>query len=203
MDKLTKTASKLHTVFSIAEKVLMALAIAAIVCAGLIGVGFLLGLDPDTVAIGYEKIDIGYLELQIADRFGPDKWVILLQATAALVLCSICCFVARRIVLSITSILDPVSQGQPFHETISPSLRSIAIHTIILGIAYNCIAISELLLYTFAYDLPNLLISEKIAHISINYTIDISFLIVSGILLLLSYIFRYGAQLQQLSDETL
>ena len=76
MKKLTATASKLHTVFSIAEKVLMALAIAAIVCAALIGVGFLLGLDPDTVATGYESIDIGYLELQIADRFGPDKWVV-------------------------------------------------------------------------------------------------------------------------------
>ena len=203
MNKLTKTASKLRTVFSIAEKVLMALAIAAIVCAGLIGVGFLLGWDPDTVATGYENIDVGYLELQIADRFGPDKWVILLQGAAVLVLCSICCFVARRIVQSITSILDPISRGQPFHETISPSLRRIAIHTIILGIAYNCITISEFLIYTFAYDLPNLLIGEKISHISINYTIDISFLIVSGILLLLSYIFRYGAELQQLSDETL
>jgi hypothetical protein len=32
---------------------------------------------------------------------------------------------------------------------------------------------------------------------------DISFLICSGILLLLSYIFRYGSELQQLSDETL
>ena len=203
MKKLTATASKLHTVFSIAEKVLMALAIAAIVCACLVGVGFLLGLDPDTVATGYESIDIGYLELQIPDRFGPDKWVVLLQAAIVLVLCCVFCLVARRIVQSITAILEPISQGQPFHATISPSLRRIAIHTVILGIAYNCITISELLIYTFAYDLPNLLIGEKISHVSVHCTIDISFLIVSGILLLLSYIFRYGSELQQLSDETL
>ena len=55
----------------------------------------------------------------------------------------------------------------------------------------------------FVYDLPGLMISEKITHITGNFKVDLSFLIYWAILLLLSYVFRYGEGLQQLSDETL
>ena len=54
-----------------------------------------------------------------------------------------------------------------------------------------------------AFDLPSLLISEKITHITVSPNYDPTFLIYSAILLLLSYVFRYGQELQQLSDETL
>lgn len=203
MKKLTKTASTLHNIFTIVEKVLSALAIAAIVCAALVGIGFVMGWDPNTIATGYESLDIGFLELQIADNFGPDKWVILLQAAIVLSVCSGCCLIARRMVLCINGILSPISEGQPFHATISNNLKKLAILSIVLGVAVNLLTVTEMLFATFAYDLTDLLISEKITHVAINYTIDISFLIVSGILFLLSYVFRYGNELQQLSDETL
>ena len=35
-----------------------------------------------------------------------------------------------------------------------------------------------------------------------NFEIDLSFLLSWGTLMLLSYVFQYGEQLQQLSDET-
>lgn len=203
MEKLTKTASTLNAIFNIMEKVLFALAIAAAVCTGLIVVGFFLGWNPDTIATGYESLDIGFLELHIADNFGPDKWLILLQAAIILAISCGCCLIGRQIVLCISGILSPISEGQPFHDTIGANLKKLAILTIVLGVAFNLFAIAELIFATFAYDLPGLLISKKITHVDINYTIDISFLIVSGILLLLSYIFRYGTELQKLSDETL
>jgi len=53
------------------------------------------------------------------------------------------------------------------------------------------------------FDLENLLINDKITHITINATLDATFLLTGALLLLLSYIFQYGQQLQQLSDETL
>lgn len=203
MEKLTKTASTLKNIFNIMEKVLFALAIAAAVCTGLILLGWLLRWDPDTIATGYESLDIGFLELQIADAFAPDKWIVLLEAAIMLALSCGCCLVGRQIVLSISAILDPISNGQPFSDAVSTNLKKLAILCIVLGIAFNLFGIAELIFITFVYDLPGLLISEKITHVGINYSIDISFLVVSGILLLLSYIFRYGAELQQLSDETL
>ena len=48
-----------------------------------------------------------------------------------------------------------------------------------------------------------LLISEKITHVGGMFQIDLTFLVYWAILMLLSYVFQYGEQLQQLSDETL
>lgn len=203
MKKLTKTAATLNTIFNVAEKVLMALAIAAIVCTVLVAAAWLFGWNPDIVGTGYESLDIGILELTVADGFAPDKSIVLIQVAITLALCCGCCLIGCKMVRSISAILSPISQGNPFHETISAELKKLAVFSLILGIAVNLFGILEFIFTTWVYDLPSLLVSEKIAQVQTNYTLDISFLICSGILLLLSYIFRYGTELQQLSDETL
>ena len=203
MKKLTQTASNLNKVFTVAEKVLFALAIAAIVCVALIAACWLCGWNPEMIGTGYENLDIGILELQIADTFAPDKNIVLIQVALILALSCSCCLIGRKMVQSISAILSPISQGNPFHETISTELKNLAVLSLVLGIAVNLFNIVELIFTTWVFDLPGLLISEKIALVETNYTLDISFLICSGILLLLSYIFRYGTELQQLSDETL
>lgn len=53
------------------------------------------------------------------------------------------------------------------------------------------------------YDLPGLLLNEHITNVGINYSFDLTFVVSSAVLLLLSYVFSYGAKLQELSDETL
>lgn len=53
------------------------------------------------------------------------------------------------------------------------------------------------------YDVASLLVSEKILHVTVNFNIDLSFIIVAAVLLLMSYVFRYGEELQLMSDETL
>ena len=203
MKKLTQTASNLNKVFTVAEKVLFALAIAAIVCVALIAACWLFGWNPKMIGTGYENLDIGILELQIADTFAPDKNIVLIQVALILALSCSCCLIGRKMVQSISAILSPISQGNPFHETISTELKNLAVLSLVLGIAVNLFNVVELIFTTWVYDLPGLLISEKIALVETNYTLDISFLICSGILILLSYIFRYGTELQQLSDETL
>lgn len=203
MNKLTKTASTLRNIFSVAEKVLMAGAIAATVCAALIVGCLLFDVNPDVIGTGYENLNIGVLKLQIADGFAPDKNIVLIKVTIFIALICGCCLIGRKMVRSINAILDPISQGCPFHSTISVELKNLAIHSILLGVVFNLFGVTDLIFNAFVYDLPGLLISEKITHVGLDYTLDISFLICSGILLLLSYIFRYGAELQQLSDETL
>ena len=64
-------------------------------------------------------------------------------------------------------------------------------------------AVSFVIVMVFVYDLPGLLLSEKISHIGSTFQVDLSFLIFWAIFTLLSYVFQHGQQLQQLSDETL
>ena len=72
-----------------------------------------------------------------------------------------------------------------------------------LGILANIIILADQMITVFVYDLPGLLMSEKITHVTGMFQVDLSFLIYWAIFTLLSFVFRHGEQLQQLDDETL
>ena len=84
MNNLTNTAKKLDKVFEIAHIVFGALAIASIVGVALIAVAYIFKMDPTFIGTDYEQFDIGYLELEIAEAYAPDKWLILAQAAFTL-----------------------------------------------------------------------------------------------------------------------
>ena len=203
MKKLTKTASTLNNIFSVAEKVLFALAIAAIVCIVLIAASWLLGWNPDMIGTGYENFDIGFVELQIAEAYAPDKWLVLLQAAITLLVSCRLFYDGRKGIGYVRQILQPMKEEKPFASVVSTNLGKLARLSINLGILYNIIILSEQVMTVFVYDLPGLLISEKIAHVGGMFQVDLTFIVYWAVLLLLSYIFRYGEELQQLSDETL
>ena len=203
MNNLSNTARKLDKVLEIAHIVFGALAIACIVGVAMIAVAYVLRLDPAMIGTGYENFDVGFLELTIAENFAPDKWMILLQAAITLAVSCRLMYDARRGVGYIREILNPMKEEKPFDSIVSTNLKKLARLSINLGIFYNIIILSEQILTVFVYDLPGLLISDKITHVGGMFQVDLAFLIYWSILLLLSYVFRYGEQLQQLSDETL
>ncbi len=203
MNNLSNTAKKLDKVFEIVHIVLGALAIACIVGVALIFVVYVLKWDPEMIGTGYENFDIGFLELTVADNCAPDKWLILLQAAITLAVSCRLLYDGRRGVGYIREILHPMTEEKPFDAIVSTNLKKLARLSINLGILYNIIILSEQIITIFVYDLPSLLISEKITHVGGMFTVDLTFVIYWAILLLLSYIFRYGEQLQKLSDETL
>lgn len=203
MNNLSNTARKLDKVLEIAHIVFGALAIACIVGVALITVAYVLKLDPSMIGTGYENFDIGFLELTVAEGYAPDKWMILLQAAITLAVSCRLMYDARRGVGYIREILNPMKEEKPFDSVVSTNLKKLAKLSINLGILGNIIILSEQILTVFVYDLPGLLISDKITHVGGMFQVDLTFLIYWAILLLLSYVFRYGEELQQLSDETL
>lgn len=203
MNNLSNTAKKLDKVFEIAGIVLGALAIAAIVLVALITVAYLFKLDPDMIGTGYENFDIGFVELKIAEAYAPNKWLVLLQAAITLLVSCRLFYDGRRGVGYIREILRPMKEEKPFASVVSVNLKKLAKLSISIGILVNVISLAEQIMMIFVYDLPGLLISEKITHVGGMFKVDLTFLIYWAILMLLSYVFRYGEQLQQLDDETL
>ena len=203
MNNLSNTAKKLDKVLEIAPIVFGALAIACIVGVAMIAVAYILKLDPSMIGTGYENFDIGFLELTVAESFAPDKWMVLLQAAIMLAVSCRLMYDARRGVGYIREILEPMKEEKPFDSIVSTNLKKLARLSISLGILGNIIGLSEQIMTVFVYDLPGLLISDRITHVGGMFQVDLAFLVYWAILLLLSYVFRYGEQLQQLSDETL
>lgn len=203
MNNLSNTAKKLDKVLEIVHIVFGALAIACIVGVALIAAAYILKWDPSTIGTGYENFDIGFLELTVAEAYAPDKWLVLLQAAITLAVSCRLLYDSRRGVGYIREILQPMTEEKPFDTIVSTNLKKLARLSINLGILYNIILLSEQIITVFVYDLPGLLISEKISHVGGMFQVDLTFVVYWAVLLLLSYIFRYGEELQQLSDETL
>ena len=203
MNNLTNTARKLDKVFEIVHIVFGALAIACIVGVALIAVARLLNLDPSFIGTDYENFDIGFLELEISPAFAPDKWLVLAQAAFTLLVSCRLFYDGRRGVGYIREILQPMIEEKPFDTVVSTNLKKLAKLSIVIGILVNIIILAEQIVTVFVFDLPGLLISEKIIRVTGMFKVDLSFLIYWAILMLLSYVFQHGEELQQLSDETL
>lgn len=203
MNNLSNTAKKLDKVFEIAGIVLGALAIACVVLVALIGLAYIFKWDPEMIGTGYENFDVGFLELTVAKQYAPNKWLVLLHAAIILAVSCRLCYDGRKGVGYIREILKPMKEEKPFASIVSTNLKKLARLSINLGILANIIFLAEQIITVFVYDLPGLLLSERIIHVSGMFKVDLAFLIYWAILMLLSYVFSYGEQLQQLDDETL
>lgn len=203
MSNLTNSATKLDKFFEIARIVLGALAVAAVVFIALIGLAYVMDWDPEFIGTGYASFDVGFLELEAAPGYGPDPWLVLGHAAFTLAVTTLLLLDGRRGIGYIRNILQPMTEEKPFDSSASINLKKLAKLSIRIGVLWNIIALSETIVMVFVYDLPSLLLSEKVSHIGGTFQVDLSFLIYWAILTLLSYVFQYGQQLQQLSDETL
>lgn len=203
MNKLINMAKKLNVFFRIVRILLSVAAVTCLVCLGIIAVGFIFQLQPEMIGTGYEILDIGNLELTVADGYVPDEKLVLVQTAITIVLALVCILIGRRVIDYIREILQPMAQGKPFHNTVSTNLKKLAILSVVLCVAGNCIHLVSQILEFNAYHATDLLLSEKITHVTINYHFDLTALGIAAALLLLSCVFRYGEELQQLSDETL
>ena len=143
---------------------------------------------------------IGDLELTLSQQVPlqiPPLFCIIVLFIAVLDL-----LVGLRIIFHLQTILKPMAAGQPFHDQIAPAIRKIAwLHMIsaFLTQVTSCTVAS----FTFRLlNVSELLVNEAISGAALDVQFDGSFIITFGILLLLSYVFEYGQQLQKLSDET-
>ena len=203
MKNMQTTAKKLDTFFRILHIFITVALIASVAGLGIIGAYFLFDLSPEMIGTGYGSVEVGFLELEIADSYPLSRDVIILGAAAELALGFFCLLTGRGCVQCVRNILSPMAEGSPFRGVVSENLGKLAKYTCALGIKLNLMEIIGNLIAVQAYDLTGLLLDENIVHVTTNYTFDLGFLVIAAAFLLLSFVFRYGEELQQLSDETL
>ena len=139
------------------------------------------------------------LELASAAEMGIDLaygWVNCVWTVALLAILWIGFRYVRKIMV-------PMMEGNPFDHSVSDYLKKLGLLTLLYGIVGNFGAAMITSMKMNHYQLERLVDGKNILAIIPDYRLELGFLIVFFVFLLASYIFRYGAELQQLSDETL
>ena len=203
MEKMQITAKRLDIFFHIMQVALNIVAVAALVGMAIVAAFFIFDLKPEQVARGYDALDLGVLELELSGHVVPEESRILLMKAADMAMGLVCAVIAWRGVKCIRSILAPMRNGLPFSGLVAPGLKKLAVLSLVLGVVCNISKAMNTALVMSCYKLPDLLLNDAIVGLTVNIEFDLSFIAVAAVLLLLSYIFSYGEELQQLSDETL
>ena len=152
--------------------------------------------EPVTLSLGSVKVDIWG-----ADFLPPglSKVNLLVRALMFCVLCFLVIYaakIARKILL-------PMKEGLPFDESVYKNFRKLGVFTLIGG---GLISAGRVLIDTMsyrAYEVQNLFIRDKIIECRLEPQVHLEFILIAFVFFLMSYIFRYGAELQKQSDETL
>ena len=90
MEKLQSTARKLDIFFRIVHIFITVALVASLVGMAIIGAYFLFDLSPAMIGTGYGSVELGFLDLEIADSVELSVDVIILGAAAELALGLLC-----------------------------------------------------------------------------------------------------------------
>ena len=197
---LISTAKKLDKILKIVQIVNFAVA-AALVCGFLI-LNIANWINPENVNTAERvNVTLGEFILELADVPGAGidllyGWVNCIVIVLLLSVLWLGFRYARKI-------MAVMMEGNPFDHSVSEHLKKLSYLTLVYGIVGNAGSWIMTAMKMNHYQLQRLADGEQILSIMPKYQLDLGFLIVFFVFLLASYIFRYGAQLQQLSDETL
>ncbi|MBE6936352.1 MAG: DUF2975 domain-containing protein [Ruminococcaceae bacterium] len=200
--KLSVTAKRLDTFFRILQKFLIVCLIA--VPSALLVLTIATVIRPGiTIGTNLNVIDFGNISITLAEAYTPENNKILFYSWIISVLAACGSLIVYLGLRCIRRILAPMIEGKPFHQDISRELRKLSFLSLALGILQNITSAAATFTGLYAFNLHRLLESGVIQSVNTNLQIDLTFLIAFFLLLLMSYIFSYGAELQKLSDETL
>ena len=197
MKKISETAKLINRFLRVFFWIAAAAGIAALVI--LIAMLF---VDPcSLVDTGFLSVTLGMAEVHL--RAGLDigeARSLLGWLLAALILCAaFTCYVIRLL----GKLFRPMENGTPFDQSVSKLLRKLAWLVLVCGIVLTGIQTVILTQIYHVFDVPGLFDAAKVSSCVLSIKTDGSFIVGFALLYLLSHIFRYGEELQQLSDETL
>ena len=206
--KMVKTAKVLEKVCKILQRVAVVCIVVAVVFLGVFTV--MNAINPNTVfGIGadFNIVGIGPFTFELSEEIAPNNNAILIYAWSMAVPTVVFVVLICHTLGIFRKILKQMTEGNPFAPAVSGEIRKLAFISLAIGAINNLFGIIEALNVFYVFDLNSLINSliqnSQIQSVSVNFHFDVAFVAMFFILLLLSYVFRYGEELQKLSDETL
>jgi len=200
MNKVMKISKVLNTIIRIARTLLK---VAAIITAVAVVILMFVSSHQDIWSkVGY-TLQLGEVTLDLIPNGLIPPETSRLLGFGSLVLSIVLFLLGAKWLQIVQSILTPMAEGRPFDASVSGSLRKLSFVTLIVGGIGQILNMVFFAIQLHSIQLSNLFNPEYVAGYTVENVMDTNFLIVFGVLLLMSHVFRYGEALQQLSDETL
>lgn len=195
MEKLSKTAKTLDTIMKVVFWLL-------IVMSGILTVYY--SVRWFVLGEFYNPVDLGNVTISFLPEYQPEGGVL----NALLGICTLAIWVVGAVgvcfMIKITrSILKPMIEGVPFSNSVSADFKKLGIIVLVFGIIGQAAALVCNILTFASYDMEKAFNFNVLENVDFMYNFDVGFIFTALVLFLLSFIFRYGAELQKLSDETL
>jgi len=200
MEKLMKTSKTVDTILKVVYKILQVGGIIIFVGVGICLVAEMLGQLPPAELTA---VSFGNVELQFAKPQIVDNSFMAIEMGTTMVMALIAIAVTCYLIKVLRKVLAPMIKGQPFDGTVSTNIKKLGITMIVGGVVMDIIEAIGSNLAFYMYDVAGLFLSDNIGKVSINGEISMGSVLAGVLVIMLSYVFRYGEQLQQQADETL
>ena len=200
MEKLMKTSKTVDTILKVVYKIMQVAGIILLVGIGICIMAQFVDKLPmsELTSVSVSDVELYFKEPILVDS---SKAVIEMVATlvVALLVIGITCYMIKLL----RKVLAPMIVGQPFDGTVSKNIKKLGIAVIVNGLAIDVVESVMSSLAFYMYDVAELFLTDNISKIMINSEISLDSVLVGVLVILLSYVFHYGEELQQQADETL
>ncbi len=148
-------------------------------------------------------ITLGNVSFEIAPEYLPEGVYLKGRVIAALGAVVILLVYIALSMKCAENVLAPFAQGNPFDGAVAANLKKLGIYSLIFGVVYPLAEAAFQAYLLYVCDFKSVFIGDSILSMEMDFDIDLTYIIIAGVLFMLSYVFKYGAQLQNQADETL
>ncbi len=199
MDKFKKYMDILDKVLNACNIAFLVLAIVMVVFSV---VGFI-GIPNVIIGEIENTLTMGVLELEVKDELILNAEKINNVLAISALLAAVQFAVSYVLVKILRKLLSPIIEGNLFHPTVAENIKKLAIYVLIGGFITEILNFAGSAVILSAYDLSSMFNEGLVANRSLTFEMNDNFVVYAGIIYLLSFVFKYGAELQTQVDETL
>ncbi len=168
-----------------------------------IGLSLFYAFNKDVYNTLFGNIRIDYLQLIFKDDAALHKDSMSMWLPLILLITAIFIFIIYKSIQTIESICTITIDHTPFDVRVANHIKNLAKYILAGGIVFNILEVCRVLYFKQILNFDLLFNTKYVTQINFDIRLHLSFLVFVALIYLLSYIFRYGQELQQLSDETL
>ena len=199
--KMNKTAKTLDTFVKIFQIIAIIGIVMSLVGAAAMGVCLMLDIPTDQLVDVNSTITLDNMTLTLSEDFPIALEKTFLVGIGTMFVMALYMGIMYYFFKILRSIFAPMKEGKPFHDSVSLNLKKLGFAGIGMFVMEAVASLVGGFLTMTVYPIQEMF-GSAVTHVYYSVEVNMAYLFLAAICFLLSYIFNYGTQLQQLSDET-